>query len=128
MTGSKFLIVLFIAVVALCYVAGGSAQQVPQGQSGTAIDTTGDLYLTARQDDLDSFWTDTQNWYFYGYRPYTKVHLSRFTPGMPTWNSSAATTTGGYSFGINEPWGQTSAPWQGGSPQKFQLSKNGTWH
>jgi hypothetical protein len=120
----KTTIVLLLAVVALCWVSGGSAQQ----PTGTAQDSVGDLGLAVRQDDLDAYWLDTREWYSFGYRPYAKVHLSRFAPGLPSWSSPAAATTGGYSFGINEQWGDTSAPWQGGQPEKFQLTKYGTWH
>jgi hypothetical protein len=126
MTRFNLTIAALLAVAALGGVSASLAQQ--PYSSGTKTDSEGDPFLTARQEDLDSFWTDTQNWYWYGYRPYTKVHLSRFTPGMPTWSSAAAATTGGYSFGQTDPWGQTNAPWQGGPPQKFQLSKYGTWH
>jgi hypothetical protein len=126
MTRFMTTIALVVALAALGGVSASLAQQ--PYSSGTKIDSEGDLNLTARQEDLDSYWTDTQTWYWYGYRPYTKVHLSRFTPGMPSYGSAAATATGGYSFGQTDPWGQTAAPWQGGQPQKFQLTKNGTWH
>jgi len=107
-----------IAAVLLLCASGGSAQQ----------DSVGDVFYTVHKDDLDSFWLDTNNWYWYGYRPYTHVHLSRFAGSLPTWNSAAAAAPGGgYSFGINEPtWGN--APWQGGPKVPFQLTKAGTWH
>jgi hypothetical protein len=110
----RTLIVLFVVAVALLWISRGSAQQ----------DSVGDLGLTVRQDDLDSFWLDNRNWYWYGYRPYTKIHISRFDPSLPTWSSAAA--SGGYSFGINEPAGNAS--WEGGPATKFQLTKYGTWH
>jgi hypothetical protein len=116
MTRFQTSIVVLIAVVSLFWTSRGSAQQ----------ETMGDAGLSVRQDDLDSFWLDTHNWYWYGYRPYTRDHLSRYAPGLPTWNSAAASTTGGYSFGINEPAGNE--PWEGGPTPKFQLGKDGTWH
>ena len=112
MTVLKMSVALVVALAALLRVSGGSAQQ----------DSVGDLGLTARQDDLDSFWLDSRNWYWYGYRPYTKVHMSRFMGGMPTWSSGQNS----YSFGINEPAGN--APWEGGPKVPFQLTKYGTWH
>jgi hypothetical protein len=115
MTRSKTFIVALIAVAAL-WMSPGAAQQ----------DSVGDLGLTVRQDDLDSFWLDSHNWYWYGYRPYTKAHISRFDSSLPSWSSAAASATGGYSFGINEPPGNAS--WEGGPNTKFQLQKNGTWH
>jgi hypothetical protein len=110
------LLIVLVTTLVLC--SSGSAQQT----SGTRRDSTGDLGLTVRQDDLDSFWLDTNNWYWYGYRPYTKVHLSRYAPGLPTWNTPGA----GYSFGINE--GAGNEPWEGGPKVPFQLTKHGTWH
>ena len=108
---NKVLIPAF-AIVFLLSASGGSAQQ----------DSMGDTGLTVRQDDLDSFWLDTQNWYWYGYRPYTHVHTTRFAGNLPTWNAGKS----GYSFGINEPAGNAS--WEGGPNVPFQLSKAGTWH
>jgi hypothetical protein len=113
-----------LAVVSLAFVSGGSAQDSSQ-YSGTREGSVGGLNNTVRQDDLDSYWLDSQNWYWYGYRPYTKVHLSRYAPGIPSYYSAEG-TRGGYSFGINESAGN--APWEGGPPVKFQLTKNGTWH
>jgi hypothetical protein len=110
--------ILFVLGTTLVLGSGAMAQQT----SGTRTDSTGDLGLTVRQDDLDSFWLDTQNWYWYGYRPYSKVHLSRYAPSLPTWNTPGS----GYSFGINE--GAGNAPWEGGPNVPFQLTKNGTWH
>ena len=115
MTRSKAFIVALIAVAAL-WMSPGAAQQ----------DSVGDLGLAVRQDDLDSFWLDTHNWYWYGYRPSAKAHVSRFDSGLPAWSSAAASATGGYSFGINEPAGNAS--WEGGPNTQFQLQKNGTWH
>ncbi|HEV8071243.1 MAG TPA: hypothetical protein VGP76_26245 [Planctomycetaceae bacterium] len=108
---NKILIPAF-AIVFLLGASGGSAQQ----------DSMGDTGLTVRQDDLDSFWLDTHNWYWYGYRPYTHVHTTRFAGNLPTWNTGKS----GYSFGINEPAGNAS--WEGGPNVPFQLSKGGTWH
>jgi hypothetical protein len=102
---------LAVALMLLLGSSVGLAQQ----------DSVGDLGLAARQDDLDSFWLETRNWYWYGYRPHA-VHLSRFDSNLPNWN----TGTSGYSFGINEPAGN--APWQGGPSTPFQLTKHGTWH
>jgi hypothetical protein len=116
MTRFQTAIVLVVAAVSLVFMSRGSAQQ----------DSMGDTGLSVRQDDLDSFWLDTHNWYWYGYRPYTKAHISRFAPSLPTWSSAAAANTGGYSFGMNEPAGNAS--WEGGPTTKFQLDKNGTWH
>jgi hypothetical protein len=101
-----------LAIVVLFSVSSGSAQQ----------DSMGDTGLTVRQDDLDSFWLDTHNWYWYGYRPYTHVHTTRFAGSLPTWNAGKS----GYSFGITEPAGN--APWEGGPNVPFQLTKGGTWH
>jgi hypothetical protein len=106
-----------LAIVFTFCVSGGSAQQ-----AATRQDSVGDLRLAVQQDDLDSFWLESRNWYWYGYRPYTHVHLSRYAGNMPTWS----TGTQGYSFGINEPAGN--APWEGGPQVPFQLTKNGTWH
>ena len=124
MRNFKFTLVASLAVVSLVFVSGGSAQDGPQ-YSGTQPGTVGGLNNMVRQDDMDSFWLDTHNWYWYGYRPYTKVHLSHYAPGIPGYYASEG-TRGGYSFGINESAG--SAPWEGGPPEKFQLQNNGTWH
>jgi hypothetical protein len=106
-----------LAVLTLCCASGSFAQQ----------DSVGDLGLDTHKQDLDSFWLDTHNWYWYGYRPYTHVHVSRFAGNLPTWNSGAAAAPGGgYSFGINESAGD--APWEGGPKVPFQLTKYGTWH
>src|SRR5579864_1702133 len=56
----KKAIVLSVLATILVCVTGGRAQQ----------DSIGDLGLTVRQDDLDSYWLNTQNWLSYGYRPY----------------------------------------------------------
>jgi hypothetical protein len=127
MTHFKPTIVLLLAVVSLVFVSGGSAQDSVQSSqySGTRPGSVGGLNNTVRQDDLDSFWLDNQNWYWYGYRPYAKVHMSRYAPGIPGYFASGG-TRGGYSFGINESAGN--APWEGGPPVNFQLQKNGTWH
>jgi hypothetical protein len=101
-----------LAIALLLSASGGSAQQ----------DSMGDTGLTVRQDDLDSFWLDTHNWYWYGYRPYTHVHTTRFAGNLPTWSAGKS----GYSFGINEPAGNAS--WEGGPNVPFQLTKQGTWH
>jgi hypothetical protein len=124
MSRFKLISVASLALVSLAFVSGGSAQDSSQ-YSGTQPGSVGGLNNTVRQDDLDSYWLDNQNWYWYGYRPYTKVHLSRYAPGIPSYYSSEG-TQGGYSFGINESAGN--APWEGGPPVKFQLQKNGTWH
>jgi hypothetical protein len=124
MTHFKLSSVVFVAVVSLVFVSGGSAQDGPQ-YSGTRPGSVGGLNNTVRQDDLDSYWLDSQNWYWYGYRPYTKVHLSHYAPGIPGYYAAEG-TRGGYSFGINESAGN--APWEGGPPVKFQLQNNGTWH
>ncbi len=113
MTALKTAFVLTFAILALFWVSGGSAQQ----------DSVGDLGLAVRQGDLDAYWLDTREWYWYGYRPYTKAHLSRFAPEMPTWSTARR---GGYSYGINESPGD--APWEGGPKATFQLTKYGTWH
>ena len=113
MTRSNTIILLLLGAVTLLWVSGGSAQQ----------DSVGALGATVQQDDLDSYWLDSHNWYWYGYRPYTKAHISRFAPGLPTYYSG---NSAGYSFGMNESAGN--APWEGGPPVKFQLSKYGTWH
>jgi hypothetical protein len=115
MTRFQTAIVLAVAAASLFFMSRGSAQQ----------DSVGDFGLTVRQDDLDSFWLDNRNWAWYGYRSYIKAP-SRFAPSLPTWSSAAAATSGGYSFGINEPAGNQ--PWEGGPTPKFQLEKNGTWH
>jgi hypothetical protein len=114
MSSSKATILLLLAVISLLYIPGSSAQQAYLG---------GGLNNVVREDDLDSYWLDTHNWYWYGFRPYTKLHLSRYAPGLPTWSAGSRA---GYSFGINEPSGN--APWEGGPPEKFQLTKYGTWH
>jgi hypothetical protein len=124
MSSFKSTIVALLAVMSLAFVSGGSAQDSSQ-YSGTQPGTVGGLNNTVRQDDLDSFWLDNKNWYWYGYRPYTKVHLSRYAPSMPTWYTPSRADSG-YSFGINESAGN--APWEGGPPGKFQLTKYGTWH
>jgi hypothetical protein len=117
MTILKNALISASAIFLILCASGGSAQQ----------DSVGDVFSTTHKDDLDSFWADTQNWYWYGYRPYTHVHVSRFAGNLPTWNSSAAAAPGGgYSFGINEPTGN--APWEGGPKVPFQLTKQGTWH
>lgn len=67
MTRSNTVILLLLGTVTLLWVSGGSAQQ----------DSVGGLNNVVRQDDLDSYWLDTNNWYWYGYRPYTKAHISR---------------------------------------------------
>jgi hypothetical protein len=124
MTHFKTKIVVFLAVVSLAFVSGGSAQQ-PSQYSGTQTGSVGGLNNMVRQDDLDPYWLDTNTWYWYGYRPYTKVHISHYGPGIPGYFASGG-TRGGYSFGMNESAGN--APWEGGPPVKFQLTKNGTWH
>jgi hypothetical protein len=101
-----------LSIVLVLCASAGSAQQ----------DSVGDLGLDVRQQDLDSFWLDTNNWYWYGYRPYTHVHTTRFAGNLPTWSAGKS----GYSFGITEPTGN--APWEGGPNVPFQLSKSGTWH
>jgi hypothetical protein len=115
MTPLKATTMLLVAVLALLWMSRGSAQQESLGDTG----------LTVRQDDLDSFWLDTNNWYWYGYRPYAKAHVTRYAPGLPAW-SATTPDRGGYSFGITEPAGNQ--PWEGGPSPKFQLSKGGTWH
>jgi hypothetical protein len=112
MRSLKSVIVPFLGIVLVLGVSGGFAQQ----------DTVGDTRLLAEQDDLDSYWLDSRLWNWYGYRPYTKTHISRFEPSLPTWS----TGTTGYSYGMNESAGN--APWEGGPPVKFQLQNNGTWH
>ena len=47
--------------------------------------------------------------------------MTRFDPSMPTWSSGQNS----YSFGINEPVGNTAA--EGGPQAKFQMTKYGTW-
>jgi hypothetical protein len=106
-------LVLSLAAATVLWVSGGSAQQ----------GSVGDLGLTVRQDNLDSYWLDQRNWISYGYRPYSKVHLTRFMGNLPTWSSAGGK---GYSFGINESAGD--APWEGGPPTQFQMTKYGTWH
>jgi hypothetical protein len=115
---------VLLAVTSLVFVSGGSAQQSSQ-YSGTRPGSVGGLNNMVRQDDLDAYWLDTRSWYWYGYRPYTKVHMSRYAPGIPGYTASEGTRSG-YSFGINESAGN--APWEGGPPVKFQLTKYGTWH
>jgi hypothetical protein len=105
-------LLLSVSAAALLCVSGGAAQQ----------DSVGDLGLTVRQGDLDSFWLDQRNWLSYGYRPYTKVHLTRFMGNLPSWSAGRNS----YSFGMNESAGD--APWEGGPPTKFQMTKYGTWH
>lgn len=125
MTCFKPSILLLLAVGIFVFVSGGSAQQStsPLQGSGTRQDSVGGLNIAVRQDDLDSYWLDTQNWYWYGYRPYTKVHISRYASSLPTWSAGSRE---GYSFGMNETAGNAS--WEGGPPAKFQLTKYGTWH
>lgn len=120
----KATIVALLAVGSFVFVSGGSAQDGPQ-YSGTRPGSVGGLNNMVRQDDLDAYWLDTRDWYWYGYRPYNKVHLSKYAAGIPGYFSSGG-TRGGYSFGINESAGN--APWEGGPPVNFQLQKNGTWH
>jgi hypothetical protein len=114
MMASKIAAVLALAIVAMIMVSGGSAQQ----------DSVGDLGLAARQDDLDSYWLDTRVWAEYGYRPYAKVHTTRFMSSLPS-NWTGRTS---YSWGMNSP-STLSAPWEGGpSTGPVQLTKYGTWH
>ena len=50
MTRSNTVILLLLGTVTLLWVSGGSAQQ----------DSVGGLNSVVRQDDLDSYWLDTQ--------------------------------------------------------------------
>jgi hypothetical protein len=116
-TQIKIAIILITLVVAGLWVTGGSAQQDGVGPQGVATN------LAVRQDDSDAYWLDTNTWLEYGYRPHAVTPPTRYASAIPSY---FAGSRGGYSFGINEPAGN--APWEGGAPDKFQMTKYGTWH
>lgn len=90
-------------------------------------DETG-VNFNLRQDDLDAYWHDTAIWAFYGYRPLTKAHLSRFMPAMPSYGT--AQSSGGYSFGSVQAPPQFDPSMYTPSLRKttIQMTKYGTWH
>ena len=111
-------IAILIAIVASVFcVSGGSAQQPGVGTEGVAAN------LAVRTDDSDAYWLDTNTWLQYGYRPHAVTPPTRYASAIPSYFSGQR---GGYWFGINESAGDQ--PWEGGSPDKFQMTKYGTWH
>ena len=85
------------------------------------------INFNLRQDDLDSYWHDTSIWAFYGYRPHTTAHLSRFMPSLPTYDSG---NRSGYSFGSVMDPTQIDPSMYNPSLRKstIQMTKYGTWH
>jgi hypothetical protein len=113
----KCAIIVATLAVAVLWVSGGSAQQEGVGTQGVAPN------LAVRQDDSDAYWLDTNTWLEYGYRPHAVTPPTRYASAIPSY---FAGQRGGYSFGINESAGDQ--PWEGGPPDKFQMTKSGTWN
>lgn len=85
------------------------------------------INFNLRQDDLDSYWHDTSIWAFYGYRPHTNAHISRFMPSLPYYaNAGRGPSSFGYDMNMPMPDESTYTP----SLRKtqIQMTKYGTWH
>lgn len=114
---STILIIVMLAGV-LSHVAG-----VPAQEEAPPVDTMGDLSLRARNEDLDSFWLDTNSWAYSGYRQNMKTNQSRFMGGLPSYFDGKNY----YSWGMNQP-DMSSAPLSGGlNLNNVQINNNGTW-
>jgi hypothetical protein len=113
----RIAIVVLTLVVAVLWVSGGSAQQDAVGPQGFSTN------LAVRQADSDAYWLDTNTWLEYGYRPHAVTPPTRYASAIPSY---FAGSQGGYSFGTVTP--TPNAPWEGGPPAKFQMTKYGTWN
>jgi hypothetical protein len=116
-TQIKIAMILLALGAAVLWVSRGSAQQNGVGTQGVATN------LADRQDDSDAYWLDTRTWLEYGYRPHATAPPTRYASAIPSY---FAASRGGYSFGINESAGDQ--PWEAGAPDKFQMTKSGTWN